>query len=99
MRRSIALVLAASAHAAVSLAAGPTPQRSPAVPRKAAEFVFKMPDGSQQLLSSHRGKTVVLALMYTTCPHCQHTAQVLTKIQTEYAARGVEMLGAVFDQA
>ena len=69
----------------------------PPVPRKAPEFVIHMPDGSQQLLSSYRGKTVVLALMFTTCPHCQKTAGVLAKVQTEYAAKGVQVLGATFD--
>jgi peroxiredoxin len=67
------------------------------VPRKAPEFVFKMTNGQQQLLSQYRGKTIVLAFMFTTCPHCQHTAQVLTKVQTEYADRGVQVLGACFD--
>jgi peroxiredoxin len=67
------------------------------LPRKAPEFVFKMTDGTQQLLSQFRGKTIVLAFMYTTCPHCQHTAQVLTKVQTEYKDRGVQVLGACFD--
>jgi peroxiredoxin len=67
------------------------------VPRKAPEFVFQMTDGPQQLLSQYRGKTIVLAFMFTTCPHCQHTAQVLTKVQTEYAERGVQVLGACFD--
>ena len=68
------------------------------IPRKAPEFVFKMADGSQQLLSMYKDKAIVLAFMYTTCPHCQKTAQVLTTIQKEYAARGVQMLGAVFDK-
>jgi peroxiredoxin len=67
------------------------------IPRKAPEFVFQMMGGPQQLLSQYRGKTVVIAFMYTTCPHCQKTAGVLSKIQTEYADRGVQMLGAVFD--
>jgi peroxiredoxin len=87
------LILLATAAAALSglLLFGAT------VPRKAPEFVFKLTNGSQQLLSQYHGKTIVLAFMYTTCPHCQHTAQVLTKVQTEYAARGVQVLGACFD--
>ena len=68
------------------------------IPRKAPEFVFKMADGSQQLLSMYKGKAIVLAFMYTTCQHCQKTAQILTQIQKEYEAKGVQMLGAVFDQ-
>jgi peroxiredoxin len=69
------------------------------LPRKAPEFVFTMTDGTQQLLSQYRGKTIVLAFMFTTCPHCQHTAQVLTKVQTEYKDRGVQVLGACFDES
>jgi peroxiredoxin len=68
------------------------------VPRKAGEFVIQLPDGKQILLSSYRGKTVVLSLMFTTCPHCQKNAQVLSGIQKEYADKGVQVLGATFDQ-
>jgi thiol-disulfide isomerase/thioredoxin len=57
-----------------------------------------MPDGSQKLLSSYRGKVVVMAFMYTTCEHCQHTAGVLAKINTEYANKGVQILGVVIDK-
>src|SRR6266853_2283577 len=69
------------------------------VPRKAPEFVFQMVDGPQQLLSMYKGKTIAVAFMYTTCPHCQKTAQVLAQVQKEYAGKGVQVLGAVFDQA
>ncbi len=92
------LAVAAASLGAGLLLAADAPKKGPVAPRKAAEFVFKMPDGSQRLLSAYRGKTVVLAMMFTTCPHCQKTAQVMTKIQSEYAAKGVQMLGAVFDQ-
>lgn len=68
------------------------------VPRKAAEFVFQNVGGQPQLLSAYKGKTIVLAFMYTTCPHCQKTAVVLAKVQDEYAAKGVQVLGAVFEQ-
>ncbi|MES1261370.1 MAG: TlpA disulfide reductase family protein [Acidobacteriota bacterium] len=67
------------------------------VPRKAPEFVIQSPEGKQQLLSSYRGKTVVLSLMFTTCPHCQKTAGLLSGIQKEYEGKGVQVLGATFD--
>jgi len=79
--------------AAVLLAEG----ASPHVPRKAPEFAIQMPDGSQQLLSKYRGKPVAMAFMFTTCPHCQHTAGVLAQVQKEYAAKGVQVLGVTFD--
>lgn len=87
------LTFAAAALFAASLFAQPL---SP--PRKAGEFVIHMNDGSQKLLSSYRGKVVVMAFMYTTCTHCQHTAGLLSKIQTEYANKGVQVFGATIDQ-
>jgi len=68
------------------------------IPRKAPEFVIQSPDGKQQLLSAYRGKIVVLALMFTTCPHCQKTAGILAQVQKEYGDKGVQILGAAFDQ-
>jgi peroxiredoxin len=74
------------------------PAFSVQLPRKAPEFAIQMADGPQQLLSTYRGKVVAMAFMYTTCSHCQHTAGVLAKVQTEYAAKGVQVLGVTFDQ-
>jgi peroxiredoxin len=98
MRKLLVFMAVATSLLAGSLVAATATKKGPVVPRKAAEFVFQMVDGPQQLLSMYKGKTVVLALMYTTCPHCQKTAQVLAKVQTEYAAKGVQVLGATFDQ-
>ena len=86
-----ALLLAALALSAAA-------PNAPKVPRKAAEFVIQTPGAGERLLSSYRGKTVVLSLMFTTCPHCQNIAKLLSTIQTEYAAKGVQVLGATFDQ-
>lgn len=67
------------------------------LPRQAGEFAIKMPNGQVTLLSQYSGKVVVLAFISTTCPHCQHTTQVLSAIQNEYAARGVQVLAAAFN--
>ena len=67
------------------------------VPRPAGEFAINMPGGGQTLLSHYTGKVVVLAFISTTCPHCQHTTQVLNLIQNEYASRGVQILAAAFN--
>src|SRR5665213_734050 len=91
MRKSIALSLVGLTLVAVSAFAAMT------LPQKAAEFAIKSPDGKQILLSSYRGKTVILAFMFTTCSHCQHVATVLSGIQKEYADKGVQVLGATFD--
>jgi peroxiredoxin len=67
------------------------------IPRQAPEFVIQLKDGRPQLLSSYKGKTIVLAFLYTTCSHCQKTAGVLAQVQKEYEAKGVQVLAAVFD--
>ncbi len=67
------------------------------IPRPAPELAIHMPDGSQKLLSSYRGKTVVLAFVFTTCPHCQRMMGTLGGIQNEYAAKGVQVLASAFN--
>jgi thiol-disulfide isomerase/thioredoxin len=79
------------------VAAAAPPESTPGLPRKAAEFVFNMQDGKQLLLSSFRGKTIAMAFMFTTCPHCQALCPILANIQKDYAAKGVQFVGAVVD--
>lgn len=67
------------------------------VPRPAGEFAISTTNGSQLLLSAYSGKVVVLAFMFTTCPHCQHTSQILSGIQKEYGDRGLQILGSFFN--
>ncbi len=106
MRKLIALIPAALLTTAILAQAQAPPAKPTTKPatkttaqptRKADEFVIHMSSGPDQLLSAYRGKVVVMAFMYTTCPHCQHTAGVLSKVQTEYAAKGVQVLGVTFD--
>jgi thiol-disulfide isomerase/thioredoxin len=70
---------------------------APPVLRKSPEFVIKFVDGHQMLLSSLKGKVVALLMVHTTCPHCQHTSQVLSGIQDQYGDRGLQILGAFFN--
>jgi len=67
------------------------------VPRPAGEFAITMPNNQVTLLSQYAGKVVVLAFISTTCPHCQHTTQILSQIQNEYASKGVQILAAAFN--
>lgn len=95
MRNLAMRVLAATAFVALSVSAFAIPP----VPRKSPEFTVTDPSGKQTLLSSLRGKIVVMPFMFTTCPHCQREAQMLTTLQREFAGRGVVMLGTVFNDA
>jgi peroxiredoxin len=67
------------------------------VPRPAPEFSIKMPQGGQTLLSQYRGKVVVCEFLYTTCPHCQHASQLMSRLQTEYGPKGMQALGVAFN--
>ncbi len=80
---------------AVALAAGVA--FSAQVPRQAPEFAVHLPDGSQKLLSSYRGKPVVMAFVFTTCPHCQRMMGTLAGVQKEYAAKGVQVIACAFN--
>ena len=67
------------------------------VPRPAGEFVINLNNSRPILLSQYSGKVVVVIFLYTTCPHCQHTTQILSGIQKEYGDRGLQILGAAFN--
>ena len=88
-------VLAATAFVALTVSAFATPP----VPRKSPEFTVTDPSGKQMLVSSLKGKIVVMPFMFTTCPHCQRYAQELTQLQKEFGPRGVVFLGTVFNDA
>jgi thiol-disulfide isomerase/thioredoxin len=94
MRATLSILLAAVAT--LCAADSTTHASGPQIPRKAPELVIQMP-GKQVLLSQYRGYICVIAFMSTTCPHCQHLAGVLGPIQQEYAPKGVQVLGVVFN--
>ena len=58
-------------------------QAAAPVPRPTKEFTIVLPSGQQKLLSSYRGKVVMLACMFTTCPHCQALSKIITKLQKD----------------
>jgi peroxiredoxin len=98
MRKALNLLAPALATAAFAFSCLAPAFAAAPVPRKASEFVIQNPGGKpQQLLTTYRGKVVVLALMFTTCPHCQKTATYLAGLQKEYADKGLQVLGATWD--
>jgi peroxiredoxin len=79
------------------LTAGLALQAAGPVPRPSKEFTIILPSGKQALLSSYRGKVVMTAFMFTTCPHCQALSKVITKLQGELGPRGFQALGVAFN--
>jgi thiol-disulfide isomerase/thioredoxin len=71
----------------------------PVLPRPAKELDIVEPGGKHDLLTSYKGKVVVVQFLFTTCPHCQKYSQLLTKLQGEYGPKGLQCLGAAFNEA
>ncbi len=93
MRTAAALTILATAAIALAI---------PALPRKSPEFsiVEVTPQGQPgktTLLSSYRGKVVVLAFVHTTCPHCQAFCQELTKLHVELGPKGFQPIAVAWN--
>jgi peroxiredoxin len=82
---------------AVFAAMGVSALAMPPVPRPAKEFDFVDASGKHVLLSSLKGKVVIIQGLLTTCPHCQAFSQILSKMQTEYGPRGFQAMGIGMD--
>jgi peroxiredoxin len=82
---------------AAFIALGVSAFATPPTPRPAKEFDFVTPSGQHILLSSLKGKVVIVQGLLTTCPHCQAYSQLLTKLQNEYGARGFQAMGIAYD--
>lgn len=72
-------------------------QAAAPVPRPASEFKLHEPSGQDTLLSSQKGKVVVIQFLFTWCPHCQQTAQWLSRMQAELGPKGLEVWGVAFN--
>lgn len=67
------------------------------LPRKAMDFAVQTGPDKYTWLSEYEGKTVVIAFILTTCPHCQFTTGVLTRIHKDYAGKGVVVLESAIE--
>ncbi|HVF90491.1 MAG TPA: TlpA disulfide reductase family protein [Blastocatellia bacterium] len=63
-----------------------------------AELTLKDLFGAEQRLSSYRGRIVVLNFWATYCVPCRKEMPDLSAIQNEYAALGVQVIGAASDK-
>jgi thiol-disulfide isomerase/thioredoxin len=65
---------------------------------KEIELTLKDPFGSEQRLSSFKGRIVILNFWATYCIPCRKEMPDLAAIQNEYAALGVQVIGASADE-
>ena len=67
------------------------------VPRAAKDFRIAEPSGKALSINDYRGKVVVVQFLYTTCPHCQATARMLTSLAKEFGPASLQVVGVAFN--
>ena len=67
------------------------------LPRKSPEFTIHQPSGKQIMLSSLKGKVVVLEFLFIQSEHCIRVAKTLNSLNNELGPRGFQAVGIVFD--
>lgn len=70
---------------------------SPMLPRSAPELNINEPDGKTSMLSSYKGKVVVLEFLFVKSQHCLRVAKMLNQLQQELGSRGLQSIGIAFD--
>lgn len=65
--------------------------------RAAPELTFTDHAGAVHRLSRYRGQVMLLEFMLTTCPHCQQTAKLLSRLEREYGPRGFRAVSLAFN--
>ena len=65
--------------------------------RKSPDFTIADPSGKTTLLSSFKGKVVVMEFLFVKSPHCMRVAATLNKLNGELGASGFQAVGIVFD--
>jgi len=91
LRRTILAILALLTTSAAAFA-GTLPR--PASP----QFAIHLINGQQVTLSQFQGKAVALIFILTYCPHCQKALDTLGKAQTQYGARGFQVLASAIEE-
>jgi hypothetical protein len=66
-------------------------------PRPSPPLAIERLNAPTLQLSQYRGKVVALALIFTTCSHCQDLTRLLVSLSREYALRGVQVVECAFN--
>lgn len=67
------------------------------IPRKSPELSVQLPSGKHLLLSQFRGKVVLVEFVYTTCPHCQNSSQLVEQLYKELGPKGFQPIAVAFN--
>jgi thiol-disulfide isomerase/thioredoxin len=66
------------------------------VPRQSPELKFLDAGGREVLLSSFKGKVVVVEFLFLRSEHCMRVAQTLNRLNSELGQRGFQPVAVVF---
>ena len=69
----------------------------PGLLRHSPEFDITGPDQPDLMLSSFKGKVVVMEFLFVRSQHCLRIAQTLNKLNKELGEQGLQPVGVVFD--
>lgn len=83
---SLAFVLAASTLGTTSAP----------VPRKSPEFTIYQPSGKSTLLSSYKGKVVMMEFLFLRSAKCLELAKTMNKLNQEFGPRGFQPVAVAF---
>jgi thiol-disulfide isomerase/thioredoxin len=68
------------------------------VPRPSPELVINTLSGAPLRVTQYRGKVVIVEFLLTNCSHCQHTTDILKKLQGEYGPQRLQVLGSAVEE-
>jgi thiol-disulfide isomerase/thioredoxin len=95
------LVVRTSEARAKGIPAPPDPSRYTNVKNPTEPFHFRFPDLTGKLVSDadaqFQGKVVILAIGGSWCPNCHDEAPFLSELYRDYHARGLEIVGLMFE--
>src|SRR5580704_18985584 len=79
----------------ITLAASSLLAQAPAL-RKSPELSITKPSGDDLLLSSFKGKVVVVEFLFIGSSHCLQLAEMLNKLQADLGSRGFQAVAVAF---
>jgi peroxiredoxin len=69
---------------------------SVSIPRKSPEFTIHEPSGKDVLLSSFKGKVVMVEFLFIRSPKCLDLARTMNKLNADLGGRGFQALAVAF---
>jgi peroxiredoxin len=89
IRRLVSMIASLALAASSLVAQAPGSRKSP-------EFSISQSSGEEILLSSLKGKVVVMEFMFIGSAHCLRLAEMLNKLQGELGSRGFQAIAIAF---